>query len=82
MRQAAGCGVLAGEGRLAAPAIREEAAKFPLLAARTTALADFGTRWRRSPLGVLPNREISDDASSRYAGSRSICANRDFIQKR
>src|SRR5712672_764228 len=61
---------------------REETTKFPLLAARTTAIADF-----RDPLAairrcVLPNREISDDASSALRRIRgSIAQTRDSIQR-
>jgi DNA mismatch repair protein MutS2 len=61
---------------------REEAAKFPLLAARATSLADF-----RDPLAairrcILPNREISDDASPALRRIRStISQTRDSIQK-
>jgi DNA mismatch repair protein MutS2 len=42
---------------------REEAAKFPLLAARAAALADFRALSRAIRTAVLPNGEISDDAS-------------------
>jgi DNA mismatch repair protein MutS2 len=61
---------------------REEAVKFPLLAARAGSLADF-----RDPLAairrcVLPNREISDDASPALRRIRgSISQTRDSIQK-
>jgi DNA mismatch repair protein MutS2 len=61
---------------------REEAVKFPLLAARAASLADF-----RDPLAairrcVLPNREISDDASPALRRIRgSITQTRESIQK-
>src|SRR5712664_2401378 len=61
---------------------REEATKFPLLAARAASLADF-----RDPLAairrcVLPNREISDDASPALRRIRgSITQTRESIQK-
>jgi len=61
---------------------REEAAKFPLLAARTTALADFWDALAAIRRCVLPNREISDDASSALRRIRgSIAQTRDSIQK-
>src|SRR5580692_632833 len=43
---------------------REEAAKFPLLAARAAALSDFRDVHAAIRRCVLPNGEISDDASS------------------
>ena len=61
---------------------REEAAKFPLLAARSAALADF-----RDVLGairrcVLPNGEISEDASAALRRIRaSITQTRESIQR-
>jgi DNA mismatch repair protein MutS2 len=61
---------------------REDAVKFPLLAARAAALANF-----RDPLAairrcILPNREISDDASPALRRIRgSISQTRDSIQK-
>jgi DNA mismatch repair protein MutS2 len=61
---------------------REEAAKFPLLAARAACLADF-----RDPLAairrcILPNSEISDDASSALRRIRaSIAQTRESIQR-
>ncbi len=61
---------------------REEAVNFPLLAARAASLADF-----RDPLAairrcVLPNREISDDASPALRRIRgSITQTRESIQK-
>src|SRR6267142_733573 len=61
---------------------REEAAKFPLLAARTTALADFRDALAAIRRCVLPNREISDDASAALRKIRgSIAQTRDSIQK-
>jgi DNA mismatch repair protein MutS2 len=61
---------------------REDAANFPLLAARAASLADF-----REPLVairrcILPNKEISDDASPALRRIRaSIAQTRDSIQK-
>jgi DNA mismatch repair protein MutS2 len=61
---------------------REEATKFPLLAGRAASLADF-----REPLTairrcVLPNKEISDDASPALRRIRgSIAQTRDAIQR-
>src|SRR6267154_2761051 len=61
---------------------REEAAKFPLLAARTTSLPDFRDTLAAIRRCVLPNREISDDASSALRRIRgSIAQTRDSIQK-
>jgi DNA mismatch repair protein MutS2 len=61
---------------------REEAAKFPLLAARTMALADFRDALAAIRRCVLPNREISDDASSALRRIRgSIAQTRDSIQR-
>jgi DNA mismatch repair protein MutS2 len=61
---------------------REEETKFPLLAARAAALSEFKdllTVIRRS---VLPNGEISDDASPALRRIRaSITQTRDAIQK-
>jgi DNA mismatch repair protein MutS2 len=61
---------------------REEAVKFPLLAARASSIADF-----RDPLAairrcVLPNRDISDDASPALRRiRRSIADTRESLQK-
>src|SRR5580700_8148980 len=61
---------------------REEAAKFPLLAARCASLADFKELHLAIRRCILPNREISDDASSTLRGIRaSILETRDSIQK-
>ncbi len=61
---------------------REEAAKFPLLAARAASLADFRDLHAAIRRGVLPNGEISDDASSALRRIRgSITQTRDSIQK-
>ncbi|MGB7283881.1 MAG: hypothetical protein WBE13_16565, partial [Candidatus Acidiferrum sp.] len=61
---------------------REEATKFPLLASRVASLVDFRetlTALRRS---VLPNGEISDDASPALRRIRaSIAQTRESIQK-
>jgi DNA mismatch repair protein MutS2 len=61
---------------------REETAKFPLLAARCALLADFKDRQAAIRRCILPNGEISDDASSALRRIRaSILQTRDFIQK-
>jgi len=61
---------------------REEAAKFPLLAARATSLADFRDALAAIRRCVLPNREISDDASPALRRIRgSIAQTRESIQK-
>ena len=61
---------------------REEAAKFPLLAARGAALADFKDLQAAIRRCILPNGEISDDASSALRRIRgSILQTRDSIQK-
>src|SRR5215831_18457807 len=61
---------------------REEANKFPLLAARCAALGDFRDLQTAIRRCVLPNGEISDDASSTLRRIRaSIQQTRDAIQK-
>jgi DNA mismatch repair protein MutS2 len=61
---------------------REEAAKFSLLAARVAGLADFKDLRGAIRRCVLPNGEISDDASSALRRIRSsILQTRDSIQK-
>ena len=56
--------------------------KFPALAARTAALADFCALLEAIRRAVLPNGEISDDASSELRRIRgSIGKTRDNIQK-
>jgi DNA mismatch repair protein MutS2 len=61
---------------------REEAAKFPLLAARVASLADFRDALAAIRRCVLPNREISDDASAALRRIRgSIAQTRDSIQR-
>src|SRR5271170_1335931 len=61
---------------------REEAAKFPLLAARCAALTDFKDLQVAIRRCILPNGEISDDASSALRRIRvSILQTRDSIQK-
>jgi len=61
---------------------REEAVKFPLLAARAASLADFREALAAIRRCVLPNREISDDASSALHRIRaSIAQTRDSIQR-
>ena len=61
---------------------REEAAKFPLLAGRAAALADFRDVLAAIRRCVLPNGEISDDASATLRRIRvSITQTRESIQK-
>jgi DNA mismatch repair protein MutS2 len=61
---------------------REDAAKFPLLAARAASLADFRDALAAIRRCILPNREISDDASPALRRIRaSISQTRDSIQK-
>src|ERR1700732_1691352 len=61
---------------------REEAAKFPLLRARAASLADFRDALAAIRRCVLPNREISDDASPALRRIRgSIAQTRESIQK-
>jgi DNA mismatch repair protein MutS2 len=61
---------------------REEAKTFPLLAARSASLADFRDVLAAIRRCVLPNREISDDASPALRRIRaSIAHTRESIQK-
>ncbi len=61
---------------------REEAAKFPLLAERAAAVGDFRDVPAAIRRCVLPNGEISDDASAALRRIRaSITETRDSIQK-
>jgi len=61
---------------------REEAAKFPLLAARCAAITDFKDMQAAIRRCILPNGEISDDASTALRRIRaSILQTRDSIQK-
>jgi DNA mismatch repair protein MutS2 len=61
---------------------REEAAKFPLFAARAASLADFRELLAAIRRCLLPNGEISDDASSTLRRIRvSVTQTRDSIQK-
>ncbi|MGC1417816.1 MAG: endonuclease MutS2 [Candidatus Acidiferrum sp.] len=61
---------------------REEAAKFPLLAARAASLGDFRDALTAIRRCVLPNGEISDDASPALRRIRaSIMQTRESIQK-
>jgi len=61
---------------------REEAVKFPLLAARAASLADFRDALAAIRRCVLPNKEISDDASPALRRIRaSIAQTRDAIQR-
>ena len=61
---------------------REEGAKFPLLVAKAGSLADFKDLQAAIRRCILPNGEISDDASSALKRIRaSILQTRDSIQK-
>jgi DNA mismatch repair protein MutS2 len=61
---------------------REEAASFPLLAAQSGALLDFHETQNAIKRCILPNGEISDDASATLRRIRaSILETRDSIQK-
>jgi len=61
---------------------REEATKFPLLAASVASLADFRETLTAIRRCLLPNGEISDDASSALRRIRvSITQTRESIQK-
>ncbi|HUN63231.1 MAG TPA: endonuclease MutS2 [Candidatus Sulfotelmatobacter sp.] len=61
---------------------REEATKFPLLAGRGASLGDFKELQAAIRRCILPNGEISDDASSSLRRIRaSILQTRDSIQK-
>ena len=61
---------------------REEEAKFPLLAARAVSLANFMDVHAAIRRCVLPNGEISDDASAALRRIRaSIAQSRESIQK-
>src|SRR5262249_18760554 len=61
---------------------RDDAAKFPLLAARAASLADFRDALSAIRRCVLPTGEISDDASPALRRIRaSISQTRDSIQK-
>src|SRR5438067_371050 len=61
---------------------REEAAKFPLLAARAASLGDFRDMQAAIRRCVLPNGEINEDASSTLRRIRAnITETRDTIQK-
>jgi DNA mismatch repair protein MutS2 len=61
---------------------REEAVKFPLLAARAASLGDFREVLAAIRRCVLPNAEISDDASPALRRIRaSITQTRESIQK-
>ncbi len=62
--------------------LREEAAEFPLLAARAGSLGDFRELLAAIRRAILPNGEISDDASSGLRRIRaSIAKTRESIQK-
>ncbi|MBI3669498.1 MAG: endonuclease MutS2 [Acidobacteria bacterium] len=61
---------------------RADAAKYPRLAQRTAALADFGPLTTAIRRAILPNGEISDAASSELKRIRTnISRTRDTIQK-
>jgi len=61
---------------------REQAVKFPLLTARANSLSDFRDALAAIRRCILPNKEISDDASPALRRIRaSILQTRDSIQK-
>ena len=61
---------------------REEAAKFPLLAGRAASIADFRDVHAAIRRCLLPNGEVSDDASTALARIRArIAETREAIQK-
>src|ERR1700675_1565237 len=77
-----GAGSLLETSRGLKQQFREDADKFPLLAARCAALGDFRDLQAAIRRCVLPNGEISDDASSALRRIRaSIQQKRDSIQK-
>jgi DNA mismatch repair protein MutS2 len=60
----------------------EQAAKYPLLSARTATLADFRDIHAAIRRSILPNGEISDDASAALRRIRaSLLQTRDSIQR-
>src|ERR1700733_5109717 len=64
------------------PQFKEDAAKFPLLAARAASLADFRDLLAAIRRAILPNAEISDDASPALRRIRaSVSERRTAIQK-
>jgi DNA mismatch repair protein MutS2 len=64
------------------PQFKEDAAKFPLLAARAASLADFRDLLAGIRRAILPNTEISDDASPALRRIRaSVSETRTAIQK-
>src|ERR1700756_3117190 len=64
------------------PQFREEAQKFPLLAARAASLPDFRDALAAIRRCILPNGDISDDASPTLRRIRaSIAETRTSIQK-
>jgi DNA mismatch repair protein MutS2 len=64
------------------PQFKEDAAKFPLLAARAASLADFRELLAAIRRAILPNGEISDDASPALRRIRaSVSETRTSIQK-
>jgi DNA mismatch repair protein MutS2 len=63
-------------------AFKEDAAEFPLLAARAAALADFRALTQAIRKAVLPNGEIADDASGELKRIRGTKARtRDKVQQ-
>jgi DNA mismatch repair protein MutS2 len=61
---------------------RQDAVKFPLLAGRAASLVDFRDTLAAIRRAILPNGEISDDASATLRRIRaSIAQTRDSIQK-
>jgi DNA mismatch repair protein MutS2 len=64
------------------PQFKEDAAKFPLLATRASSLADFRDLLAAIRRAILPNAEISDDASPALRRIRALVSEtRTAIQK-
>jgi DNA mismatch repair protein MutS2 len=64
------------------PQFKEDAAKFPLLATRASSLADFRELLAAIRRAILPNAEISDDASPALRRIRALVSEtRTAIQK-
>ena len=64
------------------PQFKEDAAKFPLLAARAASVGDFRDLLAAIRRAILPNAEISDDASTALRRIRaSVSETRASIQK-
>lgn len=73
---------LLGTVRLLKQQFQEEASKYPLIRSRVMALGDFGDVLGAIRRAILPNGEISDDASSQLRKIRGkIGKTREDIQK-